>query len=301
MRKVLSKLIPPYIKRAIAAHIRAVVNSDPAHAQLADTARSYFQSHPGENAYCVKPNVLGGEGLPVPPEELWVGYGPDAQSYISHGKKDVAEMARIVKESGIVLMNTNRVLEFGCAAGRMLRHVSEFVPKAELWGVDISAQHIQWCVDNLTPAMHFATTTMIPHLPFEDRYFDLIFCGSVFTHIEDIQQSWLLELGRVLRPSGRLFITVHDEHTVKQFDASFRDHRTAKFMRGQPVYASNKDNFNMIVVGRGAASQVFYDSRYLKTILPPCLRWVSYTPNAYGYQSAVLIEKLGTDFGRQSS
>ena len=63
-------------------------------------------------------------------------------------------------------------------------------------------------------------------------------------------------------------------------------------MREQDVYASNKDDFNMIVVGRGAASQVFYNSDHLKTILPPGLRWVFHTPAAYGYQSAVLLEKL---------
>ncbi len=294
-RTVLSKLFPAFIKRAIAAHIRAVVESDPVHIRLVETTRLYFQSHPGQDAYYVKPNVTSGGGLPVPPEELWVGYGPDAQAYISGGRTDVAEMARVLQGSGVALIDTNRVLEFGCAAGRMLRHVPEFAPGAELWGVDLSAQHIQWCVDNLTPPMHFATTTIVPHLPFEDRYFDLIFCGSVFTHIEDTQQSWLLELGRVLRPSGRLFITIHDEHTVKHFDASYRDHRTAKYMREQPIYASNKNNFNMIVVGRGAASQVFYNSHYLKAILPPCLRWVSHTPDAYGYQSGVLLEKRGTD------
>lgn len=279
----------------MAAHIRAVVQSDPAYIRSIDASRLYFQSHPGENAYCIKSNAFGGEGLPIPPEELWAGYGPDAQSYISRGRKDVSEMARMVEGGGFTLMNANRVLEFGCAAGRMLRHVPEFAPKAELWGVDISAQHIQWCVDNLTPAMQFATTTTIPHLPFEDCYFDLVFCGSVFTHIEDIQQSWLLELGRVLRPSGRLFITIHDEHTVIQLDTSCRDHWLAKLMREQPVFASNKDNFNMIVVGRGAASQVFYSSRYFKAILPPCFRWISRAPVAIGYQSAVLLEKLRTD------
>lgn len=289
MRNVLNKLLPAFIKRPIAAHIRAAVDTE------RSKERSEFQSHPGENAYCVKPNVLRGEGLPVPPEELWVGYGPDAQSYVSDGKSDVAKMVRILEESGFTLMNANRVLEFGCAAGRMLRHVSEFAPNAELWGVDISAPHIQWCVNNLTPAMQFATTTMIPHLPFEDRYFDLVFCGSVFTHIEDLQQSWLLELGRVLRPSGRLFITIHDEHTVRLLDTSRSDHWLAKFMREQPVYASNKDKFNMIVIGRGAASQVFYNSCYLKTILPSCLRWVSHTAEAYGYQSAVLLEKVRAD------
>ena len=293
MRKVLRKLLPASTKRAIRAHIRAVVNSDPDH-----VTRSYYPSHRSENAYCLKPNVFEGDGLPIPPEELWACYGPDVQTYISLGKQQVAEMSRIIEESGSTLTNTKRVLEFGCAAGRMLRHVVELAPKAELWGVDISAQHIQWCVDNLTrtmPTMQFATTTLIPHLPFEDHFFDLVFSGSVFTHIEDIQRTWLLELGRVLRPSGRLYITVHDEHTVMQFDASYRNHSFADFIREHPVYASNKNDFNMIVIGRGPESQVFYKSRYLKAILPPCLRWVSHTPGAYGYQSAVLLEKLATD------
>jgi ubiquinone/menaquinone biosynthesis C-methylase UbiE len=293
MRNLLRKILPASVRQAIVAHIRAAAASDPAYIRSVEASRLYFQSHPGEDAYCIKPNVPGDEGLRVPPEELWVGYGPDAQTYISGGRKNVAEMARIVERGGVALSDAHRVLEFGCAAGRMLRHVSEFAPKAELWGVDISARHVQWCVDNLTPGMHFATTTTIPHLPFEDRYFDFIFCGSVFTHVEDIQQSWLLELGRVLRPSGRLFITIHDEYTVKHFDASYRDHRTAQYMRQQPVYAANKNDFTMIVVGRGAGSQVFYNSHYLKVILPPSLRWVSHTPDAYGYQSAVLLEKLG--------
>ena len=126
----------------------------------------------------------------------------------------MTEMIRALEQNGFSIGSAKRILEFGCAAGRMIRHLPEIAPNAELWGVDQNAERIRWCIENLTPAIHFATTTMVPHLPFEDRYFDLIFCGSVFTHIEDIQESWLLELGRVLRPSGKLYITIHDEHTV---------------------------------------------------------------------------------------
>src|ERR1700730_15988341 len=195
MRNLLSKVLPDFIKRPVSAYIRAVADSDPAHVNVgADTERPYFQSHPTEYAYFVTPTSSIVEGLPVPPEQLWVGYGPDIHTYISNGKKDVTEMVRIIEASGVAVANTNRVLEFGCAAARMLRHVPEFAPNAQLWGVDISSEHIQWCVNHITPAMHFATTTTIPHLPFEDQHFDLIFCGSVFTHIEDMQQAWFLEL-----------------------------------------------------------------------------------------------------------
>lgn len=260
----------------------------------------YVQSFPGEDAYCIKPGnrtakLPEGAKLPIPPQGLWLGYGPDAHAYVSGGERHVTDMMRILEEKGFSVRGAKRILEFGCAAGRMIRHLPEVAPNAELWGVDMRAQHIRWCVENLTPAIHFATTTTVPHLPFEDRYFDLIFCGSVFTHIEDIQESWLLELGRILRPSGRLYITIHDENTVRLLDTEYPNIRLAKRMREQQTYRSNKNDFDMIVIGRGATSQVFYSSTYFQFIIPPIFRWISITTKAYGYQSAVILEKLRTD------
>lgn len=273
----LARLLPSFIKRPIKAYVTGLVETD----------RPYISSHPGADAYCVLPVSVNGEGPPIPPRELWLGMAEDAQSYITSGQADVESMARIV---GGALAGAERVLEFGCATGRMLRHLPERTA-AELWGVDISAVHIGWCIDNL-PQMHFATTTIVPHLPFEDRFFDFIFCGSVFTHIEDTRDSWLLELGRTLRPSGRLYLTIHDEHTVKLLETKYREWWLAKQVREHPVYLANKDNFAMIVIGRGSGSQVFYDSEYFKAKIPSVFRCVSYTRAAYGYQSGVLLEKI---------
>lgn len=283
-------MLPTIIKRTTIARIKAI-----AYARKG----SYFQSHPGKNAYCLKPGAASTEAsadgkLPAPPEELWLGYGPDIETYLSSGKRHVTEMSRILEKDGFSMGTAKRVLEFGCGAGRMIRHVPAFAPNAQLWGVDVSAEHVRWCVENLMPIGSFATTTLVPHLPFEDGFFDLVYCGSVFTHIEDIQESWLLELGRILRPSGRLYATIHDEDTVKLLDGDFRDERLSKMMNEQPVYKANKNNFNMIVVWRGSGSQVFYSSSYFRSIVPPIFKWVSRTPAAYGYQTAVVLEKLET-------
>jgi ubiquinone/menaquinone biosynthesis C-methylase UbiE len=288
---MLSKLLPSFFKRAIKTHIRTIASGG---------RELYVQSLPGENAYCLKqsnPTAKLAEGgrLPIPPKELWLGYASDAQAYISGGGRHVTDMIRALEGTGFSIRGAKRILEFGCGAGRMIRHLPEIALNAKLWGVDKSAEHIRWCIENLTPAIHFATTTIVPHLPFEDRYFDLIFCGSVFTHIEDIQEAWLLELGRVLRPSGKLYITIHDEHTVSLLDTQYRDIPLAKFMQEQPTYRTNKNDFNMMVIGRGEASQVFYSSRYFQFITPPVFRWISLTTEAYFYQSAVILEKLGTD------
>lgn len=76
----------------------------------------------------------------------------------------------------------------------MIRWLTKEAKAGEVWGVDIAGSHILWCQQNLPAPFKFATTTSFPHLPFEDNYFDLIYAGSVFTHIADLAESWLLEL-----------------------------------------------------------------------------------------------------------
>jgi SAM-dependent methyltransferase len=49
--------------------------------------------------------------------------------------------------------------------------------------------------------------------PFPDGYFDCIYAGSVFTHIADFEEAWLLELSRVLAPRGFAVLTFHPERT----------------------------------------------------------------------------------------
>jgi ubiquinone/menaquinone biosynthesis C-methylase UbiE len=257
----------------------------------------YYPSFPSQSGYCigasdVPSRAKGIAGAPVPPEALRLGYGGgSAQRYVEGGREHVSKMAEVLAEGGFPINKAKRILEFGCAAGRMISHLPEVAPNSEYWGTDISAELIRWCRHNLTPPMNFAVTTTIPHLPFQDGFFDFLFCGSVFTHIEDLEQTWLLELGRVLSPGGRLYLTITDEHSVKGLDADVRE-PLAKNMSKHDIYVNNKHNFRMLVVGRSERSQVFYNSDYFRSIVPPIFRCVSYVPKAYGYQSAVALERL---------
>jgi ubiquinone/menaquinone biosynthesis C-methylase UbiE len=140
------------------------------------------------------------------------GYKTD--DWISSGKEDIDNMMGILNRSNFSIQDSNRILDFGCSSGRMIRWLFGLADQCEIWGVDISAPKIVWCQENLMPPFNFATVTILPHLPFEDRYFDFIYCGSVFTHIDDLAEAWLLELKRVLRPGGRAYVTVHDKHTA---------------------------------------------------------------------------------------
>lgn len=151
------------------------------------------------------------QGLPVPPDSLPSSYG----GYLKTGQKDVAKMRAALEAAGHPLVEGQRVLELGCASGRMLRWLYDVSDRCEIWGADIEAPCIVWAGQNLSPSFHFVTISSLAHLPFEDRYFDLIFAGSVFTHIEDMAQAWFLELRRVLKPGGVLYVTIHDKHTIE--------------------------------------------------------------------------------------
>ncbi|HEU4707469.1 MAG TPA: class I SAM-dependent methyltransferase [Solirubrobacterales bacterium] len=103
------------------------------------------------------------------------------------------------------------VLDFGCGAGRAIRHLLDLAPECELWGSDIDPECIEWDTQNLTPAASFVVNEEVPPLPFEDGKFDLIYALSVFTHISTHWPAWLLELDRLLAPGGRLVATIMSE------------------------------------------------------------------------------------------
>jgi SAM-dependent methyltransferase len=151
----------------------------------------------------------------------------------------------------------------------------------------------------MSPPFRFATTTTFPHLPFEDNFFDLVYAGSVFTHIADLAESVALELRRILRPGGRLYITIHDEHTMELIERnpeanSFLDDLLKEFSSHSPFSSSD---FLMLAINRtpgpGARgqAQVFYHSEFILRHWGSLLKVVSIHPEAYGSQSAVVMEK----------
>jgi SAM-dependent methyltransferase len=100
-----------------------------------------------------------------------------------------------------------RVLDFGCGAGRTLRHFLSEADEAEVFGCDIDDASIRWLQDELSPPFSVFNNDSEPPLPFADESLDLIWAISVFTHLTDSWAAWLLELHRVLRSDGLLFAT----------------------------------------------------------------------------------------------
>ena len=239
-------------------------------------------------------------GLPIPPKSLWLGYASSEENYLESGRESFDHITRIVKETEFSFDPACRVLDFGCASGRTLRWFDALAQDGDVWGVDIQDEPMLWCQQNLTPPFKFAATTSFPHLPFEDGYFDVIYNESVFTHIADLADMWLLELRRILRPGGRMCCMVHDNHAI---DVLLDPQREGNVKLRETLHAADKEHpflgkdFQRVVINRtpGPGSkgqaQVFYDRDYLKHIWGSYMEFLSVTPNPYGKLTSIVLGK----------
>jgi SAM-dependent methyltransferase len=256
-----------------------------------------------------RPTAHPPSALPVPPPEFWAYYCTSTESYLQSGREDTDTMRRLLAESGAPIENASRVLEVGCAGGRMIRWLADLAPRTQLWGTDIWSSAILWCQDNLTPPCYFATNTVVPHLPFEDRSFDLVFCGSLFTHIDDLAEAWFLELHRILRPGGRLYFSINDRHAINIFEGKGKPDSYPRYYERAggkeewdrfvtdysqaPGYRRLRDgDAYMVTMGRSIHAHVMWDTEVLCRRLDYGYRCCSITPEGYGHQTAVLLERV---------
>ncbi|HYJ00543.1 MAG TPA: class I SAM-dependent methyltransferase [Thermoleophilaceae bacterium] len=155
------------------------------------------------------------DGLPLPPFELATRVGSLQESDDPWGMYD--SLGRAIQQDLLAALPAGfslegrRILDFGCGAGRTLRHFVGGEYGGEFWGCDIDAASIAWLEENLSPPLFPFLSGELPPLPQPDEMFDVIYCVSVFTHLSRSWSSWLLELHRVLKPDGILLATFMGE------------------------------------------------------------------------------------------
>lgn len=257
----------------------------------------FYPYAPDKASYLVPKAERAAGPLLIPPPGLMVHsyFRSDPEGYLEGGRSSVKRMLEILGG----LPGGPKVLDFGCGDGMMLRHM-EPAGGGESWGVDINGDLTLWCQQNLTPPFKFLTTTSFPHLPFEDNYFDLIYSFSVFTHICDLADAWLLELRRALKPGGRLYLTVHDNRTIELLTSGGSVYPLSEqlaasevpFREGFAFFTLNRMPGGGIEYSKySLPAQVFYDTEYMRRHWGNYMEVERIVEEAYGYQSAVVLRK----------
>lgn len=225
-------------------------------------------------------------GLPLPPPLLryWVSGTQDPHWFLESGKRGVQTLVEILARQRITLDQLEQILDFGCGCGRVIRHLGEY-ETVKLHGTDYNKTAIVWCDENLNFA-EFGSNLMEPPTRYRTHSFDLIYAFSVFTHlIEPLQQLWMIELCRILRPNGYLIITVHGDHYIPQLAKS----EQIKYRQGQVVVLQQD------LVGQNECA-AFHPESYVRNVLAQDFDVIDFLPQgAWGnpYQDAYLLKSRG--------
>ncbi len=240
----------------------------------------------------IKSNSKDPNCFPIPPKEYIVGM-PSQDWYIKSGLEDYKNIIKVFNNSSIPLSLDWRILDFGCSNGRIIRWFSDWTKSGEVWGIDISTEQILWCKQNLNPPFNFFNSTTLPHLPFSDSYFDFIYANSVFTHIDDLTDMWLMELKRILKPNGFLYLTIHDENTLNFYKLKIDSDPFAKAIINSKSFKQfEASGRGMFSIGRATYSQVFYQLEYFINQIKVFYEIVSIIPFAYQeIQTGILVKK----------
>lgn len=130
-----------------------------------------------------------------------------------------------------------RILDFGCGHGRVLRVLKAAFPDAHLTACDLNRGGVDFC------ATKFGATPVYSaenprEIPFSDEY-DLIWCGSVFTHLSENRWHGFLDalLSRPAKGGGIAVLTTSGRTVANRLRAgdefySLDHHERVDALRG---------------------------------------------------------------------
>jgi SAM-dependent methyltransferase len=154
---------------------------------------------------------LNRDPFPIPHTENRELYcGDDHLHYWMTGLSDYDKVTATIRPYG---MEGGRYYDFGGGTGRVFRHFAAQSDAWEVWSSDFRLSSVDWNLLHYPTSIKTFANIGTPALPLPDGYFDLVTAYSVFTHIDEFELPWLLELRRILKPGGIAYLSYHDEET----------------------------------------------------------------------------------------
>lgn len=144
----------------------------------------------------------------MPPEfYIYETYRLNYNWYYYDGKTSAEEIVTLLSKYFDLSVPRNKVLDWGCGPGRIVRHLPGLLPVSKIYGTDCNGKYIQWCKTYL-PGIHFSVNGINPPLNYPSSFFDIVIGLSIFTHLSKQNHiSWIDELYRVVKRGGGVLIT----------------------------------------------------------------------------------------------
>jgi SAM-dependent methyltransferase len=135
-------------------------------------------------------------------------YHGNGAHYFKVGLSATASIDAALASSG--LADPRAILDFPCGSGRVLRFLAQRFPEAEITACELASGPVEFCVRTFGARPAFSSLNLDEVSL--DRKFDLIWCGSLVTHLDESGIVALLRLfKRHLAAGGLMIFTTHGD------------------------------------------------------------------------------------------
>jgi SAM-dependent methyltransferase len=140
-------------------------------------------------------------------------YAGDGAHYFKVGLSALRSLEEALREAK--LSSVGRVLDLPCGHGRVLRFLVRRFPRAAFTACDLDLDGVDFCARTFGATPVYSAENL-DALSFDAR-FDLIWCGSLVTHLNEHSMRALFRLfARELAPGGLLIFTAHGDFVARR-------------------------------------------------------------------------------------
>jgi len=175
-----------------------------------------------------KSNVIDGITLPgFPEDDIQINsVGSAGETTIGEAFKFYLFIKDQAEKVGQPINPETKILDFGAGWGRTIRCFWRDADPSNIHGVDTSERFLT--AGRKSGIGNLRTISPMGSLPYPDQSFDIVYAYSVFTHLpKHVQDIWLPEIARVLRPGG-LFVPTVEPRRFYDFVKGLNNEMKAK-------------------------------------------------------------------------
>ncbi len=235
------------------------------------------------------PDALMSRRLPGVPGRVHVedgmlrDYSPQAiAEYIVSGREPVAHMEAALARAGRSWATVAEYLDYGGGYGRALRWIAAEHPAVHTSIAEVNVQAARFVAREFgSDALVVQPHQVVPHFP---RSYDLIWVGSVMTHLDENDGRTLLTaLANALGPNGVLVFTTHG-HISPEWLPHYGPDTTARADEIAAALVRDRIFFVPGVAGRNYP-QTFHAPAAVRALIAsvtPRLELLSHAPRGWG-------------------
>jgi SAM-dependent methyltransferase len=174
-------------------------------------------------------------------DEMFTG---DPEAYLSVGRSALRCINVALMAAGIEAVSIRTILDLPCGHGRVLRHLRETFPNADITACDLRRDAVDYCARTFG-ARPLYSDENVENIALAPNSLDLIWVGSLLTHLRaDRWLDFLSLFKQALRLGGLLIFSAHGREAFRRTVEGIFDYGV-----GEPAKATILFNYERFGFG----------------------------------------------------